>query len=160
MIQPDDYVLTLSTGERTEFSEFAYERIPVLGEEKALAAIEDVLRGCAVMERQPVEEAKRGYDVELRKALRMPVTGLLKIARPACRHLGTCVMADPRVCTARNTAGKKRIPPCWEHSSDPGELQEVVTAIVLAWSAGRKVIVVVPARTPRSAPSAVAPRGR
>lgn len=153
MILPDEYVLTLATGERIEVSEFAYERIPFLTSE-LLAAIPDVLRGCAVLSRDSVEAAKLGHDADLRRTVKEPVVGLMKVARPECDHVGTCVMADRRFCTARNVSRKKRIPPCWEHGSE-GDVRELVSAVVLAWAAGRRVIVVVP--DPRSLQGAPVP---
>lgn len=157
MILPDEYVLTLATGERIEVSEFAFERIPVLASADLLLH-GDVLRGCAVMSRDGVEAAKMGWDVELRRTVKDPIAGLLKVARPECVHIGTCIMADRRVCTSKNVTGKRRIPPCWEHSSE-GELQQVMTAIVLAWASRRRVIVVVPdPQALQSALSSASPR--
>lgn len=155
MMLPDEYVLQLTTGERVEISEFAFERIPALTTE-LLTSVSDVLRGCAVLSREGVEAAKLGYDVELRRTVKEPVVGLLKVARPECAMIGTCVMADRRSCTARNVSGKKRIPPCWEHGSE-GAVREFVSAVVLAWAAGRRVIVVVP--DPRVLQGAPAPGG-
>jgi hypothetical protein len=143
MIIPDEYALTLKTGERIDVSEFAFERIPALASVKGLVPLWDVLRGCAVMSRDGVEAAKMGWDVELRRTVKDPVAGLLKLLRPECAHVGTCIMADRHVCTSKNVTGKRRIPPCWEHASE-GELQEVVNSIVLAWAAKRRVVIVVP----------------
>jgi len=143
MIIPDEYALTMKTGERIDVSEFAFERVPALASVADLVPFGDVLRGCAVMSRDGVEAAKMGWDAELRRTVKDPIAGLLKLFRPECVHVGTCVMADRRVCTSKNVTGKRRIPPCWEHSSE-GVLQEVVNSIVLAWAAKRRVIVVVP----------------
>lgn len=159
MILPDEYVLTLKTGERIEVSEFAFERIPALASVKDLIPYADVLRGCAVMSREGVEAAKMGWDAELRRTVKDPLAGLLKVARPECSHMGDCIMADRRVCTAKNVTGKRRIPPCWEHSSEHVELQQVATAMVLAWAAGRRVIAVVPdPQALQEALSSAAPR--
>lgn len=143
MILPDEYALTLKTGERIDVSEFAFERIPVLSSLEALLPFGDVLRGCAVVSREGVEAAKMGWDAELRRTVKDPLAGLLKVVRHECAHVGDCIMADRRVCTSKNVTGKRRIPPCWEHASE-GDIQEVLTAIVLAWAAKRRVIVVVP----------------
>jgi len=156
MILPDEYILRISTGERIEVSEFAHERIP--GLETIAPLLSDLLIGCAVLTRDAVESAKRGYDAELRKAVKEPVVGLLKASKPECLHIGTCIMADRRVCTARNVSGRKRIPPCYE-ASHPDPAQQLATAIVLAWASGRRVIVIVPdPQALLSAPSSGVPR--
>lgn len=158
MILPDEYELTLKTGEHIEVSEFAFERIPSLAPIADLIPFADVLRGCAVLSRESVEAAKMGHDLELRKTVRDPLAGLLKVLRPECVHIGDCIMADRRVCTSKNVTGKRRIPPCWEHASE-GELQQVATAVVLAWASGRRVIVVVPdPQALQAALSSAAPR--
>lgn len=134
---PDEYVLFLRTGERVEISEFAYERIPDLME--AVASLGELLRGCTVLTRKAVESAKRGDDVELCKALRDPLSGMLKMEDPACSQRKDCAMFDRGVCTARNRSRRKPVPICYESSAGL-----LASAVVLAGAAGRRVIIVVP----------------
>lgn len=159
MILPAEYILTLSTGETIEVSEYDSGRFPILESAPDMAPVLDVLQRCAVMTRDDVESAKRGWDAALRIALRDPLSGLLKILRPDCVHTGSCIMADKRVCTTRNVSGRKRIPPCFEHNSDE-QVRHLMSSIVMAWAAKRRVIVVVPdpkvllsAPSPASGPS-------
>lgn len=134
---PDEYVLTLRTGERVEVSEFAYERIPELLE--AVALLGGLVRGCTVLTRRAVEAAKRGDDSELCKALRDPRAGMLKTAEPECAQRRDCAMFDRGICTSRNLGKRKPVPICYEHSAGP-----LASAVVLASSAGRRVLIVVP----------------
>lgn len=134
---PDEYVLTLRTGERVEVSEFAYERIPELLE--AVTKLGDLLRGCTVLTRKAVEEAKRGDDSELCKALRDPLSGMLRMLEPFCSQRKDCAMFDRNVCTARNRSARKPVPVCYESSSG-----QLASAVVLAGAAGRRVLIVVP----------------
>lgn len=143
MILPNEYSLTLSTGERLDFSEYDSGRFPILESVADMALVRDILERCAVMSREDVESAKRGWDAVLRVAMRDPLSGLLKILRPVCVHAGDCIMVDKPVCTARNVSGRKGIPPCFEHDS-AGSVQAIVTSIVFAWASKRRVIVVVP----------------
>lgn len=134
---PDDYVLTLRTGERIEVSEFAHERIEGLME--AVAGLGELLRSCTVVSRRAVEAAKRGDDAELCRALRDPRAGMLKSADPECSQRRDCAMFDRTVCTSRNLGKRKPVPICYEHAGGP-----LAAAIVLAGSAGRRVLIVVP----------------
>jgi hypothetical protein len=145
-VTPDEYVLTLRTGERLEVSEFAYERIPGLMEE--VARLGELVRGCTVVTRRAVESAKRGDDAELCKALRDPKAGMLKTADPECSQRKDCAMFDRDVCTSRNLGKRKPVPICYEHAAGL-----LAGAVVLASSAGRRVLIVVPdPQALRSAP--------
>lgn len=157
MIFPVEYSISLSTGERVDISEYDSGRFPVLEDVVAMRPVLDVLQRCAVMSREDVESAKRGWDAAFRVAMRDPVAGLLKILRPDCVHVGSCIMADRKVCTSRNVSGAKRIPPCFEHNSE-GEVQRLMTSIVFAWTEKRRVIVVV--QDPKALLSALSPVAR
>ena len=89
--------------------------------------------------RKAVESAKRGDDVELCKALRDPLSGMLKMEDPACSQRKDCAMFDRGVCTARNRSRRKPVPICYESSAGL-----LASAVVLAGAAGRRVIIVVP----------------
>ncbi len=142
MMAPMDYVLVLGTGERIEIVEYDYERFPGV-----LTLPEDIVRGCAVMSREDVESAKRGWDQGLRKALRDPVSGLMNVQSPTCSHSHDCVMFRDSTCTAWNVSLKKPIPVCYERILG-GVLQELATSVVLSWAARKRVILVVPKSLP------------
>jgi hypothetical protein len=142
-VTPDEYVLRLRTGERVEVSEFDHERLPdLMGALPALEA-SGLIRGCTVLTRKVIEAAKRGDDAELCKALRDPKAGLLKVLEPECSQRRGCAMFDRDVCTARNLSRRKLIPPCYE-SGPPGPAGLLAAAVVLAGSAGRRPVIVVP----------------
>lgn len=139
-----EYSLSLSTGERVDVSEYDYERTPAV-----LSLPEDVLEGCSMLAREDVESAKRGYDFVLRNSMRDPLSGMLKMRDPVCALIRECAMADRKVCTSKNVRGRKKLPVCWEHASEDLDVRAVVSSIVLAWAAGRRVILVVPAERAR-----------
>jgi len=146
-----EYVLHLSTGEEILVSELDPESVPVLRDPEVVRLADAVLSRCTVAPRWAIEDAKSGLPESLEPFLRTPPHGcLLRLSRPLCAEMRTCVLADRSRCSTVRTErrGLPGFPLCWtfdvpqfpdgERSSSARDLAD---SVVLAWRDGRHVLI-------------------
>ena len=149
-----DYVLTLETGESVRVAELVPGLVPGLSDPSVVAAAEPVLGRCPRMPRHVLESAKAGHSREFEVLMGTPPVGcLLKLERPVCAEIRSCLMANPAKCTTKHVDPGRRgavgmFPPCWElevpDASDAVvyAVREIASEVVSAWKAGQMVVIV------------------
>lgn len=157
---PDEYPLRLSTGETILVSELDSDRSPALQDGRVLKAVSGLLSHCSYISRSIAEEAKGGYDRNLKPCLRATPSGCMIKAYPYVCHLqDDCAMFSASICTLHNIhPGRHALPICWEFNLPPsGYLEPVdvqIAAVELgsvighAWRTGRYVLLVGVIRLP------------
>ncbi len=148
----DEYPLRLSTGEVIQVAELDDERSPALGIEEVRTLVRGLLIQCTHVNRQSMEDAKKGYDRDFKQALRSMSEGCMIKAEPAvCRLLNDCAMYRREKCTLHNISTVHPLPICWEFSPVSGgkvndEIRKAAidlgTVIGDAWRRGFLVVVV------------------
>lgn len=151
-IYPIEYPLDLSTGESVLVSELDPGRVPALSDAAVLEAAAAALTRCARMPRAALEAAKMGHSKHFEELMSTPPLGaLMKLERHLCAERHDCAIAGPG-CTTRNVVRRGppgRFPVCWEYEvpdrTDPVvafAARDLAGCIVLAWRAGRVVVIV------------------
>jgi hypothetical protein len=129
----DEYPLRLTTGETIQIAEIDSERSPALLIPQVRMALDGLLTQCCHVSREIMEEAKGGYDTNLKPLLRSSPIGCMIKAEPAiCRHIESCAMALKSICTLHNCRSNSNpLPVCWEYSL-PASIAhlEIRTAII------------------------------
>lgn len=150
-IYPVEYSIRLTTNEVIDISEYDYELVPVLKDERVVLNGHDFLRFCPTISREVLEELKRGYDTRFKGIARKPpMSALLNIESKFCRIREECTMYNLKSCTAnRILGGKIDFPICFEYEPPKfisEEIQSIVsalgTSIVHAWKQNRIVVLV------------------
>ncbi len=146
-----EYVLRLSTGEEILASELDPESVPVLQDPVVVLLADAVLSRCTRAPRWAIEDAKSGFPESLEPLLRTPPAGcLLRMSRPVCAEMKTCVLADRDRCSTVR-AGKRGLPGfplCWTFDVPDSKdavrasaARDLADSIVLAWRDGRHVLI-------------------
>lgn len=150
-----EYSLQLDTGETLSVAEIPMRALDewsrkAFADPKSAKAMSTILALCTRAPHAVMEDAKTGYTKPLERLLRTPPIGaLVKLDRPVCMNVSSCVMSDKRKCTTQFLHVSEKFPECWDYSlEDDGDFtdgmiaaHEIVKTIVMAWRDGRYVII-------------------
>jgi len=149
-----DFIIKLETGEKIHVVELDPERIIEINNEKVKNLMKNILSRCTKMPRYVIETAKLGGTREFEKLMNTPPVGcLLKIDKPVCAEINSCLMANKQKCTtkflnmkSKNYLGK--FPICWEYEIEKTEdnayyeARNLASFIVLSWKENKLVVIV------------------
>lgn len=149
-----DFIIKLETNEEIHVVELDPERVIEITNEKVKNLIDNILSRCTKMPRHVVETAKLGGTREFEKLMSTPPIGcLLKIDKPVCAEINTCLSANKQKCTTRflNVKSKThlgRFPVCWEYDTEKAEddiyymARNLASFIILSWKINRLVVII------------------
>lgn len=148
-VQPNEYVLKMSTGEVLQVSEI--DMTILQPPEAVISAFSQIYNLCTKLTRLELEEAKAGWDNAMKQKMHSFAHGcLVRIENHVCGEIRSCSMANKQTCTTKNLSKKGgNFPICWTYSLDKlngfnrSWAAELCDAVVHAWRLGRHVILVV-----------------